>query len=97
MQCKVSALALWVLLTCTRAAVATSGMTDVLGFIGLSSIGPHRSLLQNSICGAQEYFCGEADMVLDTAYNAVAAGNCYNDTADTGQQLQHSCIHILTV
>ena len=74
--------ALWVVLTCTYAAAM--GMTDVLGLVGLSSVGFGRTLLQTDICGAQEYFCGETDMVLDTAYNAVAAGNCYNDSADTG-------------
>lgn len=79
--------ALWAVLTCTRAAA--TGMTDVLGLVGLSSVDFGRTLLQtdSSICGAQEYFCGETDMVLDTAYNAVAAGNCYNDSADTGRRL----------
>lgn len=73
-----------VLLTCACAAAATE-LTDMLGSVGLLSVGPRRNLLQSDICGAQEYFCGETDMVLDTAYNAVVAGNCYNDTADTGQ------------
>ena len=44
-----------------------------------------RKLLQDSsVCGFNEYFCGDTDMVSDTAYNAVVAGNCYNDTIDTG-------------
>lgn len=77
--------ALWVTIACVRATAATE-MTEVLSLIGLSSVEHGRTLLQSDICGAQEYFCGEKDMVLDTAYNAVAAGNCYNDSADTGEQ-----------
>lgn len=57
---------------------------DVFDLVGLSDVSNSRKLLQTSICGAEEYFCGEYDMVLDTAYNAVLEGGCYNDTADTG-------------
>ncbi|DBA71983.1 TPA: hypothetical protein ACH3X2_010728 [Trebouxia sp. C0005] len=44
-----------------------------------------RKLQQDSsVCGFNEYFCGDTDMISDTAYNAVVAGNCFNDTVDTG-------------
>ncbi len=53
------------------------------------TVTPARKLLQDSrVCGFNEYFCGDTDMVSDTAYNAVVAGNCYNDTADTGGHVQ---------
>ena len=40
-----------------------------------------RRLLQDSsVCGFNEYFCGETSFIADTAYNAVSAGNCFNDT-----------------
>ena len=42
---------------------------------------PARKLLQDSVvCGFNEYFCGGAAFISDTAYNAVSAGNCFNDT-----------------
>ena len=47
---------------------------------------PVRKLLQDSaICGFNEYFCGDADLISDTAYQAVTAGNCFHDTLDTGR------------
>lgn len=40
-----------------------------------------RKLLQDSaVCGFNEYFCGETAFISDTAYSAVLAGNCFNDT-----------------
>jgi len=52
---------------------------------GVDAYGSARKLLQDSsVCGFNEYFCGDTDMVSDTAYNAVVAGNCFNDTIDTG-------------
>ena len=40
-----------------------------------------RKLLQDStVCGFNEYFCGETAFISDTAYSAVSAGNCFNDT-----------------
>ena len=42
---------------------------------------PARKLLQDSVvCGFNEYFCGETAFISDTAYSAVSAGNCFNDT-----------------
>lgn len=42
---------------------------------------PARRLLQDSsVCGFNEYFCGETAFIADTAYTAVSAGNCFNDT-----------------
>ena len=42
---------------------------------------PARKLLQDSsVCGFNEYFCGEAAFISDRAYSAVLAGNCFNDT-----------------
>lgn len=42
---------------------------------------PARKLLQDSaVCGFNEYFCGEKAFISDTAYSAVSAGNCFNDT-----------------
>ena len=54
---------------------------------GVEAHNSARKLLQDSsVCGTSinEYFCGDTDMISDTAYNAVVAGNCFNDTIDTG-------------
>lgn len=46
-----------------------------------------RLLVDSTVCGFDEYFCGDTDMVADTAYNAVVAGDCFNDTSDTGSSV----------
>ncbi len=52
---------------------------------GVEAHNSARKLLQDSsVCGFNEYFCGDTDMISDTAYNAAVAGNCFNDTIDTG-------------
>ncbi len=66
---------------------AASSLDDVFKLYqtGVEAHNSARKLLQDSsVCGFNEYFCGDTDMISDTAYNAVVAGNCYNDTIDTG-------------
>ena len=71
---------------------AAGSFQDAFGFYsselyGLSGDATATRKLQqdSSVCGIDEYFCGDSDLISDTAYNAVVAGNCYNDSADTGK------------
>ena len=77
---------------CTSSIAEQAFAIFETGVVGLHpSHGSTRNLLQDSaVCGINEYFCGDSDMVSDTAYNAVVAGNCFNDSADTGTPTMRS-------
>ena len=39
--------------------------------------------INGAICGDMEYFCGDADVFLDQAYDASQGSNCSLDTGDS--------------
>ena len=53
-----------------------------------AAAGPGRGLLQAAgLCPAKEYFCGEDDIFLDSAFQALAGAGCVDDTGDS-----HACL-----
>ena len=55
-----------------------------------------RKLLQDSsVCGFNEYFCGGTGFISDTAYTAVSAGNCFNDTGKVNMDFFVECFPAL--
>ncbi len=52
-----------------------------------AAAGQGRGLLQAAgLCPAKEYFCGENDIFLDSAFQALAGAGCVDDTGDS-----HAC------
>ena len=79
------------ILASASSSAEASSVQDMFAFYqtgldsqGFSDTSARRLLQDSTVCGFDEYFCGDTDMVSDTAYDAVLAGNCYNDTVDTG-------------
>jgi hypothetical protein len=53
-----------------------------------AAAGQGRGLLQAAgLCPAKEYFCGEDDIFLDSAFQALAGAGCVDDTGDS-----HACL-----
>jgi hypothetical protein len=49
-----------------------------------AAAGQGRGLLQAAgLCPAKEYFCGEDDIFLDSAFQALAGAGCVDDTGDS--------------